>query len=79
MILISGRRPQRAGSQSPFCPPTGFAKDALRGWDSRRPVRELLRAFLVSFLETNGYHDVDGAIADTLDAFEREDHALARA
>lgn len=41
-------------------------------------MRELLRAFLVSFLETNGYHDVDGAIADTLDAFEREDHALAR-
>lgn len=66
-----GRRPQRAGGeQYPYCPPSGFAKERLRNWNPRRPIRELLRAFLEDFLQTNGYHDIEGAIADTLAAFE---------
>jgi hypothetical protein len=66
-----GRRPQRAGTQQyPYCPPSGFARDRLRNWDPKRPISDLLRVFLEDFLQTNGYHDVQGAIADTLETFE---------
>ncbi len=66
-----GRRPQRAGTQQyPYCPPGGFARERLRSWNPRRPIRELLKAFLEDFLQTNGYHDIEAAVADTLAAFE---------
>jgi hypothetical protein len=65
-----GRRPQRAGAQQyPYCPPGGFARDRLRGWNPHRPIRDLLEAFLEDFLQTNGYHDIKAAITDTLAAF----------
>jgi len=70
-LEFRGRRPQRAGTQQyPYCPPSGFARDRLRSWNPQRPVSDLLRAFLEDFLQTNGYHDVDGAITDTLKAFK---------
>lgn len=52
------------------CPVGGFARDRLRNWNPRRPVSELLQAFLEDFLETSGYHDIGAAVADTLAAFE---------
>lgn len=66
-----GRRPQRAGTQQyPYCPPGGFARERLRSWNPRRPIRELLKAFLEDFLQTNGYHDIEAPVTDTLAAFE---------
>lgn len=66
-----GRQPQRAGAhQYPYCPPGGFARERLRNWNPRRPTRELLKAFLEDFLQTNGYHGIDAAVTDTLVAFE---------
>lgn len=63
------RRPQRAGaSQYPSCPPAGYASARLRNWNPRRPLAELLAAFLDDFLKQNGYHSVDQAIADTIGA-----------
>ena len=68
-LEFPGRRPQRAGaSQYPSCPPTGYASARLRNWSPRRPIAELLAAFLDDFLKQNGYHAVDQAIADTIDA-----------
>ena len=65
------RRPQRAGAhQYPYCPPGGFARERLRSWNPRRPIRELLKAFLEDFLLTNGYHDIEATVTDTLVAFE---------
>ena len=65
------RRPQRAGAQQyPYCPLGGFARERLRSWSPRLPIREVLKAFLEDFLETNGYHDIDAAVTDTLVAFE---------
>jgi hypothetical protein len=75
-----GRRPQRASAeQYPYCPPAGFAKDQLRNWSPRRPISDLLRAFLEDFLLTNGYHDVDSAITDILQAFATSDRLPAAA
>ena len=52
-LAFPGRRPERAGtSQHPFCPPTGFAQDQLTNWNPRRPVTDLLAAFLNDFLQT---------------------------
>lgn len=74
-LSFPGRRPERAGTrQHPFCPPTGFAKDQLINWNPRRPVADLLAAFLNDFLKTNGYHNLQDAITDTLAAFERTHH-----
>ena len=68
-LEFPGRRPQRAGaSQYPSCPPAGYARARLRNWSPRRPIAELLAAFLDDFLKQNGYHAVDQAIADTIDA-----------
>jgi hypothetical protein len=77
-LSFPGRRPERAGTrQHPFCPPTGFARDQLTNWNPRRPVTDLLAAFLNDYLKTNGYHHVDNAITDTLAAFEQADHGAS--
>jgi hypothetical protein len=71
-LQFPGRVARRAGTnQQPFCPADGYAKSALTSWDPHRPIKELLRAFLEDFLHQNGYHDCDGAIEDTLNAFTR--------
>src|SRR5579863_245331 len=70
-LAFPGHRPQRAGTQQyPYCPPGGFARERLRGWNPHHPLRELLGPFLEDFLHTNGYHDIDAAVAETLTAFE---------
>jgi hypothetical protein len=70
-LEFPGRRPRRAGArQYPYCPPGGFARERLRSWNPRRPIRELLKAFLEDFLLTNGYHDIEASVTDTLVAFE---------
>jgi hypothetical protein len=62
-----GRQPERLIQRAnPFCPSTGYARDALWAWPSRQPISELLRAFLQSFLAENGYSAYDEAIADAL-------------
>ena len=70
-IEFPGRKPERAGAhQQSYCPPSGFASNQLRSWNPYRPVTDLLAVFLDDFLKTNGYHNVDGAITDTVRAFE---------
>ena len=69
-LEFPGRHPRRAGTDSrTFCPSEGYARAALMSWDSRKPMRELLKVFLEDFLHQNGYYDCDGAIQDILDAF----------
>jgi hypothetical protein len=41
-------------------------RERLRNWNPRRPVSELLQAFLEDFLETSGYHEIGAAVAGTL-------------
>jgi hypothetical protein len=48
--------------RDPFCPPTGYASSDLQDWEINRPVADLLRVFLRSFLAENGYDDFDAAI-----------------
>lgn len=70
-LAFPGRPPPRAGTQQyPYCAPGGFARERLRSWNPRRPLRQLLGAFLEDFLLTNGYHDIDAAVARTLAVFE---------
>jgi hypothetical protein len=72
-IEFPGRSPRRAAgvNQQPFCPSGGYARDALNSWKSIRPVEDVLRFFLVDFIQQNGFHDATGAIEDTLEAFSR--------
>jgi hypothetical protein len=68
-LEFPGRRPQRASaSQYPSCPPGGYARSRLLNWSPRRPLPELLAAFLDDFLVQNGYHGAGQAIADTIRA-----------
>lgn len=68
-LEFPGRRPRRAGAdQYPFCPPGGYASSRLRNWNPRRPVSELLALFLDDLLKQNGYHAIDDAVADTIEA-----------
>lgn len=72
-VEFPGRRPARAGTcQQAFCPPGGFAPTALRSWNPRRGCSDLLRTFLLDFLQQNGFHDCDVAIDDTLRAMADE-------
>lgn len=48
--------------RDPFCPPTGYASSDLQDWEINRPVADLLRVLLRSFLAENGYDDFDAAI-----------------
>lgn len=69
--VFPGRSPARAGSeQIAFCPANGFAADALRNWNPHRGVVGALRPFLEDFLKVNGYHDLSGAVSDTLKEFK---------
>ena len=66
-----GASPPRVGSeQQAFCPPSGYAAQALRNWSVRRPASDLLRVFLRDFLYQNGYHNIDEAVDDTLQALD---------
>lgn len=70
-VVFEGARPPRAGShQQAFCPPGGYAAQALRSWDVRRPAGDLLRVFLRDFLYQNGYHNIDGAVSDTIHSLD---------
>jgi hypothetical protein len=74
-----GRRPQRAGTQQyPYCPTGGFAREQLRSWNPKRPLSHLLQVFLADFLQTNGYHDIDDAITDTIKALKTS-HSVSAA
>jgi len=55
--------------RTPFCPPTGYAYSELQDWEISRPLGDLLRAFLSSFLAENGYDNFDAIIADTVSRF----------
>lgn len=68
-IAFPGRTPPRAGAQQqPFSPAVGFAASQLRDWSPRDPD-QVLHVFLEDFLKVNGYHDVVGAVEDTIAAF----------
>lgn len=56
--------PRAAGEQDPFCPPQGYATEALRSWRFRGSVDELVAVFADSFLKQNGYNRCGPAIAD---------------
>jgi hypothetical protein len=49
--------------RDPFCPPVGYTAAALQDWEIKRPVADLIRVFLESFLAENGYDDFHAAIA----------------
>ena len=72
-LTFPGRPARRATEQRPFCPGEGYAAAGLCNRRADRPIDELLRRFLVSFLECNGYHDFQGAIADVLDAWRESE------
>lgn len=55
--------------RDPFCPPTGYAAGALQDWEITRPVPDLLRVFLESFLAENGYDDFQTTIQGTIAAY----------
>lgn len=69
-LRFPGRTPARAGQQRAFCPIGGFAAGQLNSRRATRPVEELLRTFLTSFLAENGYHETEAAIDDVLSAPE---------
>jgi len=76
-LTFPGVTPSRAGTeQQAFCPPGGYAAQALRSWDLRRPGSDLSRIFLRDFLYQNGFHNIDQAVADTLRALEGSAAAL---
>lgn len=56
--------PRAAGEQDPFCPPQGYATEALRSWKFRGSVDQLVAVFADSFLKQNGYNRCGAAIAD---------------
>jgi hypothetical protein len=62
--------PRVMPDRPPFCPPTGYAADQLQSWEVDRPIAELLRIFLGSFLAENGYYDFDSALEQTISNFE---------
>ena len=75
-----GRRPaSRRHPAIPLLCPLRLRQRPLRNWNPKRPVGDLLRAFLEDFLQTNGYHDISGAIADTIEAFTTGRGLLAAA
>jgi hypothetical protein len=62
--------PRVMPDRQPFCPPTGYAADLLQSWEVDRPVPDLIRIFLGSFLGENGYHDFDHAVEQTISNFQ---------
>lgn len=71
-LSFPGRRPAgRSVGQRPFCPPLGFASDMLTGHRGDEPVEELLRTFLTTFLIDHGYLNVEGAVEDVVDIWQR--------
>lgn len=69
-LIFPGRTPPRAGTrQQPFCPIEGYAAHDLRNYNIHRRETDLMHAFLRDFLQQNGFHDVEPAIADTLQSF----------
>ena len=70
--MISTSPSGRSGRRSPVpvLPAGRLRGRRLRSWNPRRPIGGLLKAFLEDFLQTNGYHDIDATITDTLVAFE---------
>jgi hypothetical protein len=70
-LVLPGRPARRATEQRPFCPTEGYAAAGLTSRRASRPVDDLLRLFLVSFFECNGYHDFHDAIIDVLDALRQ--------
>jgi hypothetical protein len=61
---VSGQPQARSRARSP-------TKIRLRSWRVTRRVDDLLRLFLISFLEHNGYHDSAVAIDDVLAVWDR--------
>jgi hypothetical protein len=62
--------PRVMADRQPFCPPNGYAADLLQSWEANRPVPDLIRIFLRSFLAENGYHDFDHAVEQTISNFQ---------
>ena len=72
-LIFPGAEAKRAGvNQLATAPSEGYGSKQLKNWDPKRSTRKLLAVFLRDFLEMNGYHDCDSAIADTLEAFQRD-------
>ena len=65
--------------QQPFCPPAGYASQALRNWNLRRPESDLVQVFLRDFLYQNGYHNIDEAVGDTLGALDPQTESVGAA
>jgi hypothetical protein len=62
--------PRVMPGRPPFFSSTGYAADQLQSWEADRPIAELLRIFLGSFLAENGYYDFDSALEQTISNFE---------
>jgi hypothetical protein len=62
--------PRLVADRQPFCPPAGYAGEQLQNWGAHRPVPDLIRIFLESFLAENGYHDFDQALEQTVSNFQ---------
>jgi hypothetical protein len=60
--------------RDPFCPPTGYAAGALQDWEITRPVADLLRVFVDSFLAENGYDDFQATVQSTIAAYSAPAH-----
>jgi hypothetical protein len=59
--------PRLAADAKPFCPPTGYGTDRLRGsWRRPPSLDEVLITFLSAFLAQNGYHDFDSVVEETV-------------
>lgn len=72
-LTFPGVPARRATEQRPFCPANGYASREMRNRRANGSVEELLRRFLVSFFECNGYHDFYVAVNDVLAAWRRDD------
>jgi hypothetical protein len=71
LVFPEASAPRVMPDRPPFCPPTGYAADQLQSWEVDRPIAELIRIFLGSFLAENGYHDFDSALEQIISNFER--------
>lgn len=68
-IRFPGRRPPRAGTkQQAYCPPAGYAATELRSWRVQRSAEVLVRLYIRDLLQQNGFHSVEDAIDDAIEA-----------
>jgi hypothetical protein len=76
-LTFPGVAPPRSGTkQQPYCPPGGYASQALRSQNVQRPESDIVRVFLRDFLYQNGYHDIDKAVGDLLGALDLQTEIL---